>query len=333
MACAFFFGVPLKNGKMEKNRFGGVGLNKKKKAGILGSVLLAATSIGIYFSNRLMYMKKKDEKLILERETAAGRFDPDHFATLPKREVLIASPHGGYTIKAVLVEPHQTKRYMIICHGVTENKLNSVKYMNLFLERGFNAVIYDHRRHGESGGKTTSYGHYEKYDLKAVVDLLKKEKGPDLVLGIHGESMGAATMLLYAGMLEDGADFYIADCPFSDFKELVEYQIKKDLKLPPRLILPIGDLFLRLRDKYSVKDVSPISVIENIEKPILFIHSRDDKYILPAMTVALYERKKGPKKLFLAAKGAHAQSFNENRKEYERVVDEFLEEHGFVEKA
>lgn len=297
----------------------------KKKLGILGSLLFVASSIGVYFSNRLMYMKKKNEKLILERETRAGRFDPVTFESLPKREVLIPSPFG-YKLKTILVEPHHTNRYVIICHGVTENKVNSVKYMNLFLERGFNAVIYDHRRHGESGGKTTSFGHYEKLDLKAVVDWLKAEKSSELLIGIHGESMGAATTLLYAGMLEDGADFYIVDCPFSDFKELLEYQIKKDIKLPPRMVLPLGDFFLRFRDKYSVSEVSPISFIDKIHSPILFIHSQDDKYILPTMTEALYERKTGPKKLFLAVKGAHAQSFNENRKEYEQAVDEFLEE-------
>lgn len=300
-------------------------MKKKKALRFLGSVLLAASSVGVFFSNQLMYKKKKNEKLVLERETTAGRFDPVKFENLPKREVFIPSTLG-YTLKTVLVEPHHTDRYIIICHGVTENKVNSVKYMNLFLERGFNAVIYDHRRHGESGGKTTSYGHYEKLDLKAVVDWLKNEKGPKLLLGIHGESMGAATMLLYAGMIEDGADFYIADCPFSDFKELLEYQIKKDFKLSPRLVLPLGDLFLRFRDKYSVKEVSPISVIENIKNPILFIHSKNDEYILPSMTEALYERKIGHKKLFLALKGAHAQSFNENREEYEKAVDEFLAE-------
>ncbi len=277
-----------------------------------------------------MFKKKKDENLVLTRETTAGRFDPVKYEGLPKREILIDSPLG-YQLKTILVEPHQTNRYVIICHGVTENKVNSVKYMNIFLERGFNGVIYDHRRHGESGGKTTSYGHYEKLDLKAVIDWLKLDKGPDLVLGIHGESMGAATMLLYAGMVEDGADFYIADCPFSDFAELLEYQIKKDIKLPPRLVLHVGDFFLRLRDKYSVKEVSPISVVENIHKPILFIHSKDDKYILPSMTEALYERKQGHKKLFLALNGAHAQSYNENREEYETAVDEFLEECGFSE--
>jgi uncharacterized protein len=283
-------------------------------------------SLGMYFTNRIMYMKKKDEDFILKREKEAGRYKPDEFESLPKRSVEIPSPFG-YTIKALLVEPFPANRYIVFAHGVTETKINSIKYMNLFLKRGFNALIYDHRRHGESGGKTTSFGHYEKFDLKTVVDWLKKGKGPDLELGIHGESMGAATMLLYAGLLEDGANFYIADCPFSDFKAQLAYLLKKDFKIPPRLLIPIADILLRLRDKYSIRHVSPISVIENIKHPILFIHSQKDDFILPTMSKDLFELKKGPKMLFLAANGRHAQSFNENRADYERVIDEFLQKY------
>ncbi len=295
----------------------------RKTLRILSKLLLLFASFGVFLSNRIMFFKKKDDDLILHRELEAGRLNPAGLINLPKREILIPSSFG-YHLKAVIFEPHKTNKYMIFCHGVTENKTNSVKYMNLFLKRGFNCLIYDHRRHGESGGITTSYGHYEKFDLKSVVDWLKKDAGPELFLGIHGESMGAATLLLYAGMIEDGADFYIADCPFSDFEKQLAYRIKKGLKIPPKLILPVADLFIKLRENYSLRDVSPISVIDRIKKPILFIHSQKDDYVLPSMTKELYEQKKGPKKLFLAVNGVHAQSFNENSAEYEKMIDEFL---------
>ncbi len=278
-----------------------------------------------------MFLKKKNDDEIFTREKEAGHLVPDEYDALPKRDVTIPSSFG-YPLKAVLIEPNDTNRYIIITHGVTQSKMNSVKYMNLFLNRGFNAVIYDHRRHGESGGNTTSYGYYEKFDLKSVVDWLREEKGQDLLLGIHGESMGAATLLLYAGILEDGADFYIADCPFSDFSEQLAYRIKEEVKLlPPKLLLPVADLFVRIRDKYSLSEVSPIAVIENINNPILFIHSRKDDFILPSMTEALFEQKKGPKKLFMAENGLHAQSYSQNREQYEKVLDEFLEEYVLAE--
>ncbi len=294
------------------------------------SFLLFVSSFGLYFTNRIMYIKKKDDQSILAREKEAGRFNPDDFDHLTKREVTIASSFG-YDLKMILVEPNPVNHYIIISHGVTENKYNSIKYMNLFLERGFNAIIYDHRRHGESGGKTTSYGYYEKFDLKTIVHWIKAEKGPDLLLGIHGESMGAATMLLYAGMIEDGADFYISDCPFSDFKDQLTHLLQTDMKLPPKPLLPIANLFLRMRERYSLRDISPISFIHQIKKPILFIHSKKDTYILPSMTEALYKGKKGPKKLFLAENGGHAQSLNENKEAYETAIDEFLCEFVFNE--
>lgn len=71
--------------------------------------------------------------------------------------------------------------------------------------------------------------------------------------------------------------------------------------------------------------MSPIDVVGRIKQPVLFIHSAKDDYIPPAMTKALYEKKKGPKQLFIAENGAHAQSLNLNREQYEQAIDEFLE--------
>jgi uncharacterized protein len=298
----------------------------KKWLPAVGGALAAAAGLGVFLTNQFMYLKKKDEQVILQREISAGRLNLEEYNALPKEEVSIPSPFG-YNIKAVFVHPNPGNKYMIFCHGVTENKLNSLKYMNLFLKKGFNAVVYDHRRHGESGGKTSSYGFFEKQDLKAVVDELIKRQGEDVYFGIHGESMGAATMLLYAGSVEDRADFYIADCPYSDFGEQLSYRMAKEVKLPVgRLLLPLADLFLKLREGYTLKDISPSSVVKNIHKPVLFIHSVPDDYILSSMTQELFDKKSGSKKLYLAVNGLHAQSYNENKEEYEKAIDEFLEE-------
>lgn len=296
----------------------------KKFLSVLGGTTLLAAGLGLYMSQRIVYMMRKDEKLIYDREVKAKRIDPVRYDELPKQEVWINSPFG-YLIKAVVVRPYpDRKKYMIFSHGVTENKTNSIKYMDLFLKRGFNAIIYDHRRHGESEGKTTSYGYFEKYDLKAVVDYLLSTEGEDVFFGIHGESMGAATTILYAGSLEDRADFYIVDCPFSDFREQLAYLFSKEMKLPGKWFLPLADLFVRIRGGFRLKTVSPIQVIQNIHKPVLFIHSTKDDYILPEMTKTLYDRKKDLKMLFMATNGGHAQSFNENKEEYEQAIDEFF---------
>lgn len=286
--------------------------------------------VGFFFTNKLMFIKKKDNKDIIDRDSKFGLFNQQDYDSLDRRDFSIESQFG-YSIKGSVFEPHATNKYMIICHGVTVNRLNSVKYMNLFLQKGWNVLIYDHRRHGESGGKTTSYGHYEKFDLQSVVDWLKKEVGDTIVLGVHGESMGAVTTLLYAGMVEDGADFYIADCPFSELEAQLLYRLKVEFNIPSVLVMPIAKPFVQLRDRYSIKGVSPLQAVSNIKSPILFIHSKDDDYIPSDMSKLLYEKKKGAKKLFIAEKGSHAMSYAENREEYSKVIDEFFEEIGGTE--
>lgn len=287
-------------------------------------LITGAAAVGGYIlAGKLMYIEKKDPNLIREREVKAKRFDENWYTHCKKTNLYVKSPNG-YTISAILLHPLDTKNTIIISHGVTENKINSIRYARMFERLGYNSVIFDHRRHGDSGGKTTSYGHYEKYDLQALVETVRTIIGKDAELGIHGESMGAATMILYAGTIEDQANFYIADCSFSDFSELLERIFQNKMKFKSKIPLHLADLFLRIRDGYSLRNITPKEAVANIQSPMLFIHSIPDDFTPAKMTVDLYKAKKNAKELKLFDKGLHAQSFNQNPEEYEQVIRDFI---------
>ncbi len=57
--------------------------------------------------------------------------------------------------------------------------------------------------------------------------------------------------------------------------------------------------FVRLRDGYSFKSVTPAEAVTHIEKPVLFIHSIPDTFIPASMSLDLYNKKVGPRKLKL----------------------------------
>lgn len=137
--------------------------------------------------------------------------------------------------------------------------------------------------------------------------------------------MGAATTILYAGTYEDEADFHVVDCPFSDFTEQALHVLRRETPFRTTMVLRIANLFLKMRDGYTLKLISPKEVIANVQKPMLFIHSLEDDFIIPYMTEELYEKKIGSKMLKLFDKGAHAKSFNDNPEEYEKTVQEFLQ--------
>lgn len=298
-------------------------------SGVISSIFTAFLTIfGVVATNKLMFLKLKDSDFILEREIISKRFDERWYETVRKDNMWIESPNG-YLLRAVFLKPLDTAKTVIICHGVTENKINSMKYARLFERLGFNSVIYDHRRHGDSGGKTTSFGYYEKIDLQAIVHAVRERIGKRALLGIHGESMGAATTLLYAGTYKDETDFHIVDCPFSDFSEQIIHILRKSTPIRSTMALRVANVFLKMRDGYTLNLVSPREVVKKISKPVLFIHSMEDDFILPSMTVELYAAKNGDKMLKLFQKGMHAKSFNDNPVEYEKTVQEFLRRFGF----
>ncbi|MFC4354521.1 alpha/beta hydrolase [Chryseomicrobium palamuruense] len=291
---------------------------------VVTSLLTALTTLlGFVATNRLMYIKRKETDFILNREISEKRLDQAWYDAIKKEDVWIESKNG-YQLKSIFIQPHDTKNYVIICHGVTENKVNSLRFVRMFERLGFNSVIYDHRRHGDSGGKTTSFGYYEKMDLESVVDALRDRVGEGGVIGIHGESMGAATTLLYAGSIRDDADFYISDCAFSDFEKQVHHVMMQTIPIKSMLTVRLANMFMKLRDGYTFRMVSPIDVVDQIEKPVLFIHSWPDEFILPYMAQELYDKKQGAKELKMFDKGAHAKSINENPEEYEETVHDFL---------
>ncbi|WP_414050218.1 alpha/beta hydrolase [Macrococcus animalis] len=306
--------------------------NKVLSRTLLGISLVSGVTssvVGLVASNYVLNFKLRDVEVIRRREIKAKRLDVDAFKAMDPVDVTIPS-RNGYNLSATVVKPYEHKHWMIFCHGVTENKITSIKYLNLFKELGFNGIIFDHRRHGESGGNHSTYGYYEKKDLESVIAFLKEQYGYDITFGVHGESMGAATTLLYAGELANEAAFYVSDCAFSNFAKLLTQIIEQKSTIGSGFVLSALNQVLKIRTHFSLKQISPIDVIQNVEQPILFIHSKPDVFIPYTHSVDLYNKKKGPKMRWYPEHGGHAASFNVNPVSYKNKVETFLKTYALM---
>jgi fermentation-respiration switch protein FrsA (DUF1100 family) len=198
-----------------------------------------------------------------------------------------------------------------------------------FYNRGFNILCIEHRNHGRSGGNHTSYGYYEKYDLQAWIDWLFQRDGVSNVVGVHGESMGAAVAILSAA-IDKRIAFIIADCPYARIADEFAYRLKVEYHLPRFPFIPLASLLCKLRAGFSFNDAAPLDVIPDINLPIFFIHGANDNYIPPWHSRVMFEEKADSKKLWLVPGAAHADSWSEQPNEYDKQVGEFLNTIGVI---
>lgn len=274
-----------------------------------------------------LVVKRKvcDQKEIYENQIQRGLFDRDKYEKLKKENVEIISK-DGLKLRGVYIEGDKgIGRTMIFVHGITVGIPFSIKYIDMFISRGWSVLMYDQRRHGMSEGKYSTYGFYEKDDLDLWVNWVAARNGKNTIIGLHGESMGAATVLQYLP-INKHASFAIADCAYSDLDELLAYHMKHDYHLPSFPFVNLSSLMARKRAKFSFKDVSPIKAVENVEIPVLFVHGSIDTFVPCYMSEEMYNAKKGKKAIYIADGAKHACSIEVNKEKYEDEVMKFIDE-------
>ncbi len=290
--------------------------------GIPLGILLAA---GAYFSSMVRFMPVRKVEETYQIEVDAGVLDPEAFEQLPKEEVRIPSPFG-YDLYGLYFPVPGSKKTVIIAHGITYTLYGSVKYMNVFRQLGYNALLYDHRRHGRSGGKDTGYGYYEKHDLKACVDWVIARNGADSLIGTHGESLGAATALQHAAM-DERVHFVVADCSFADAREIFAYRLQQDFHVPAFPLIQVASLINKLSGGWFFGEASPLRAVPHIRAALLFIHGAQDDFVPPHHSERLYARATSSlKRLWLAPEAKHAESLFKQPVAYAEQVRAFLED-------
>lgn len=296
---------------------------------LLAAAILLVPAIGLALACRLVYPRTFTLEQALRREIQAGKIDEAAFRDWPQQAVSIRSPYG-YSLSGTYFTTADATKTIILTHGFPYNHFGSVKYVPLFRKRGFNVLIYDLRRHGASGGPNATFGFYEKYDLKAIVDWCLEKNGGRGPVGSMGESLGAAIALQHAAV-DSRLAFVIADCSFSTLPAELDYRIRYDYRIPPAFWISLASCFSRLLTGMAFEQISPLEDVGRIEAPVFFIHTARDGYIPAAMCEQLYAAKRrGPRKIFIAPNGGHAEAFWLNQTEYDYRIGEFFAENGIV---
>ena len=102
----------------------------------------------------------------------------------------------GTELKGWWVPAPEAKGTVVLAHGLNRSRIEMMKKVPFLHGLGWNALLFDMRHHGESGGSATTFGYREKDDVRAAIALARaRAAGPVVVWGV---SLGAASVILAA---------------------------------------------------------------------------------------------------------------------------------------
>lgn len=298
---------------------------------ILVLIILVIVSIILvvqYTFNNSILRERKDENKAIEVLKNRGIYNEELKRLIDKSnyEELECISKEGYKLKGYYYEKHKNgDKGVILVHGYTANHFVHLPFIKMFFNEGFNVLLIDVRSHGMSEGKYATYGVYEKEDLALWVKILKNKLKNNAFVGLHGQSMGAATSLMYGGYKKD-IDFIIADCGYSSGKEILKYQIKEKAKIPFFPLYQLLNIKTKILCKFDFNKVSPIEDIKDIDIPIFFVHGTKDETVPVRMSEEMFKlRNKEFDKILIVEGAIHMNCYDMCKDKYISELHEFLQ--------
>ena len=218
-------------------------------------------------------------------------------------------------------------RAVIVIPGRAESLWYSYYFAEPFRAAGWNVLVIDNRSHGLSEGRFNSLGVKEYSDVIAWAKYLHDDLHNTSVL-LHGVCVGSAAALytLTSDRCPDYVLGMVGEGMFATFEETFKYHLISDHRPSFPNTAPIVMLCIRLFSGCDAVHDGPIYRIDRLKKPILFLHSREDQYSMPARAVDLYEKCSAPKTLVWFDRGRHSRIRINNTQAYDDAIIAWLGE-------
>lgn len=219
------------------------------------------------------------------------------------------------------------KKHVVICaHGFQTNQIAAMLQVPMFADLGYDVITWDQRQAGDSEHPKCTMGANESRDCGEIAKWVRNKYGKDVVLGLYGQSMGAATVMMYAPH-DPNLAFLIEDCGYADAKATMHDIQKQYLKFID------FDEFYKAANRYATvgdvnyDSVKPINAIRAMKPsvPALFLHGEGDLYIAPKNVKMLYKAKRGVKAMKTFPLAGHSQSYFYDPVGYTKCVTNFLD--------
>jgi len=246
---------------------------------------------------------------------------------LPLEDIEFQTP-DDVCISGWFVQQPEALGTIILCHGHPMNRVEMLVWARLVYAAGFNALLFDFRAMGRSGGDLCTIGHYEIGDLVGAVDFLAAHPTAGrLPVGVFGISMGGAVCLMAAaidsriGAVATHGAYATLDRAITQRGRMMLGPAGPVFSLPA---LYLGKLWFGI-DSFAV---SPLDVVSRISpRPVMITHGELDITVSPKDAKSLYAAALEPKELYIMPRSFHIYMHTEERAVYNKRLTDFFTTH------
>ena len=303
---------------------------------ILGSVaalIAAVTGVLLYCYN--LAFRRDDKRLPNEGSAPTGeQYDPfkeviekgaNNILSASYEKVSITS-RDGISLVGRYYHVKDGAPISIIFHGYRSTLGTDCNGgYSMSVRRGYNVLAVYQRAHRESGGKTITFGVKERFDCLDWISYVNERFGKDTPILLMGLSMGAATVLMAAGLdLPSNVKGVMADCGFSSPKEILQEVIKQK-KYPLRITYFFVRMSARIFGHFDPEEASAVEALKDAKVPVLIIHGDDDRFVPSRMSRDNYEACASAKEILVVPGAGHGLSYCVDAKAYDKAVENFMD--------
>jgi hypothetical protein len=284
-------------------------------AGLFGAGALGyAVYTGMIGSRDLLY--PSDKETLNKPPLAYGiPYEQDPFKS-----------HDGLNLTAWYVPAEvPTNKGIMIYHGHTSNKDRAFEKYGLMLHHDYNLYLYNSRFHGDSEGKLTTLGYYERRD--AVIALQRLRDRGNTSIGVLGESMGGAVAIDSTAM-DPQVKCCWADCAFDSLHDAIAPRALKRKYPFPDYVATSVIATASIRAHGKLVDADPIRWVDKIApRPLQLVHGQADDDTTPINSEKLFEKAGQPKAIWRTDGAHHAESWKLYPDEYKARVQAFFHQY------
>jgi fermentation-respiration switch protein FrsA (DUF1100 family) len=290
----------------------------RASAAIVGVLLVAYLGICFKYADTLTRV----ERHRIERTAAY---------VAPSHEDVSFRTSDGLTLKGWwFAAPAARDRAVVIVHGKDQDRIDSSfpsgRIARALLARGYSALLFDLRAHGESDGARWGLGRDEARDVAAAVDLAAaKARVARSRVAVIAESMGAGSAMMALPLVPDVGPM-VLDSVYTSATTVVD-EVAPSVSGLPSWFTPGMVLMARIFFSLDLDAVVPVQQVRaHPERAFLFIECDRDTTVAPHHALEMKAASANPgTELWMASGCGHVKAMSTHPAEWEARVVTFLE--------